>query len=224
MQDSAEYRVIDRKKFAVIMAVLLSVVAVGVWFRLDRLAEYAEHLEELAASEPVEAAAILTQLLRTLAILNGIVVSLLAMLIILHGWRAWRTASMPPRGSWILAGQRTWTGESAMRIAQFTMTMGALLGVLAVVSSLILGRLGDTLGEQTRRGAYVRGHEVSEFTPCGSAESFGASFNWTGTELVQLYASKPREPYRPIYAEFRGLRFNLTAVSARSGRRGVRGI
>jgi uncharacterized membrane protein (DUF485 family) len=149
MQNSAEYRVIDRKTFAVVMAVLLSVVAISVWVGLDRLAGYAKQLQELAATEPLKAAATFTQLLRTLAILNGIVLSLLTILIIWHGWRGWRTASMPPKGSWILEGQRTWTGESAVRIAQFTITVGALLGVLAVVSSLILWSLGDTLRDQT---------------------------------------------------------------------------
>jgi hypothetical protein len=48
MQDSSEYRVIDHKKFAVLMMVLLSVVAVAVWVDLDQLAEYLEQLEELA--------------------------------------------------------------------------------------------------------------------------------------------------------------------------------
>jgi sterol desaturase/sphingolipid hydroxylase (fatty acid hydroxylase superfamily) len=145
MHDSAEYRVIDRKKFAVIMAVLLSIAAVGVWYSLDRVAEYVEHLEELTAAEPLEAAATLTQLMRTLAILNGIVLSLLAFFIIWHGWRGWRTESMPPKGSWILEGQRTWSGESAVRIAQFTIAVGVFLGVLALGSSLILWNLGDAL-------------------------------------------------------------------------------
>jgi len=146
MQDSADYRVIDRRKFALIMAILLSVVAIGVWVGLDRLAEYGEQLKELTAADPLEAAANLTHLVRILAILNGIVLSLLAILIIRHGWRGWRTASMPPEGSWILEGQRTWSGESAVRIAQFTITVGGLVGVLAVVSSLILWSLGNTLG------------------------------------------------------------------------------
>ena len=148
MHDSAEYRVIDRKKFAVIMAVLLSISAVGVWYSLDRVAEYMEHLEELTATEPLEATATLTQLMRTLAILNGTVLSLLALFIIWNGWRGWRTESVPPRGSWILEGQRTWSGESAVRIAQFTITVGVLLGVLAVGSSLILWNLVDTLTNQ----------------------------------------------------------------------------
>lgn len=143
--DLSAYRIFDRKKFVVIMAILLSVVAAAVWVGLDRVAEYAKQLEELAAAEPLKAAATLTQLLQTLAILNGIVLSLLAIWIIWHGWKGWHTASMPPKGSWILEGQRIWTGESAIRVAQFTIAVGVLLAVLAVVSSLILWSLGDTL-------------------------------------------------------------------------------
>ena len=156
MLDSPEHRVIDRKKFAVLMVVLLGIVAVGVWVSLDRLVEYTEQLEELAAANPQEAAATLTQLMRTLAVLNGMVLSSLAALIIRHGWRSLRTASMPPKGSWILEGQRTWTGESAVRIAQFTLAAGVLLGVLAVASSLILWNLGDTYTDRTSQASYIR--------------------------------------------------------------------
>lgn len=125
------------------MAVLLSVVAVGVWVGLDRLADYAKQLEELTATDPAKAAAIATQQLRMLAVLSGIVLSLLAVMVIWHGLRGLRTASMPPKGSWILEGQRVWTGQSAVRIAKFTITVGVLLVVLAVTSSLILWRIGD---------------------------------------------------------------------------------
>jgi hypothetical protein len=145
MQNSIEYRVFSRKKFAVVMLVLLCVVAVGVWVSLERLEEYAKQLKELAAAEPRAAAAAITRLMKTLAILNGIVLFPLAAWIIWHGWKGWRTASMPPKGSWILEGQRTWSGKSAVKIAQFTMTVGSLLGVLAVVGSLILWNLGDTV-------------------------------------------------------------------------------
>ncbi len=147
MQDSAEYRVFSRKKFAVMMLVLVSVVAVGVWISLDLLAEYAKQLENLAAAEPLEAATALKQLSRTLAIVNGIVLSLMATLIIWHGWRGWRTESMPPKGSWILEGKRIWTGKAAVRIAQFAMTAGVLLWVFGLVSSFILWSLGETLGD-----------------------------------------------------------------------------
>ena len=143
--DMSTYRVFDRKKYAVIMAILLSVVAVGVWVGMDRVAEYAKQLEELAATDPTEAAATLTQLLQTLAILNAIVMSSLAIGVIWRAWRGWQTASMPPRGSWILEGQRTWTGEPAIRVAKFTIAVGLLLWGLAVVGSLVLWSLGDSL-------------------------------------------------------------------------------
>jgi len=163
MQNSANYKVINRKKFAIIMVILLSFVAVGVWVSLDRLAAYGEDLEELAVTEPLEAAATLKKLARTLAILNGIVLSSLTVLIIWHGWSGWRSESMPPKGSWILEGQRTWTGESAVRIAKFKVAAGILLGVLGVASSLILWHLGDTGDDQTSKGAYIRGHKVNQF-------------------------------------------------------------
>ena len=162
MQDSVKYKVIGRKKFALIMVVLLIVVAVGVWVSLDRLAEYGEELEELAVTEPLEAAATVTQLLRNLAILNGLVLSSLAVLIIWHGWSGWRSESMPPPGSWILEGQRIWTGESAVRIAKFKIAVGALLGARAVASTLILWGLQDTVLVQTSKGAQTGGHEVKE--------------------------------------------------------------
>lgn len=156
MQDSSKYRVIDRKKFAVIMVVLLSAVSVGVWVSLDHLAEYAKQLEELALTEPVNGAQTLTEVMRNVAILNWVVLSSVAALVIWHGWKGWRTASMPPTGSWILEGQRTWAGESAKRIASFTIVVGALLVVLAVGSSLILWGMGDTLIDQTLKQGRTR--------------------------------------------------------------------
>jgi hypothetical protein len=163
MQNSGNYKVFSRKKFAIIMVILVSIVAVGVWVSLDRLAEYGDELEELAVTEPLEAAATLKMLTRTFAILNGMVLSSLAVLIIWHGWSGWRSESMPPKGSWILEGQRTWTGESAVRIAKFNVVAGVLLGVLGVASSLILWGLGDTGEDQTSKGACIHGHEMNQF-------------------------------------------------------------
>lgn len=162
MEKPAYYRVINRKKFAVIMVILVSVIAVGVWVSLDRLAEYGKELEELAVTEPIKAAATIKKLTRTLAVLNGIVLSSLAILIIWDGWRGWRSEAIPPKGSWILEGQRTWTGKSAVRIAKFKIAAGVLLGVLGVASSLILWRLGDTGDDQISKSAYIRGHDANQ--------------------------------------------------------------
>lgn len=162
MQESAQYRVMDRKRFAVVMVVLVSILAVGVWLSLDRIAEYAEQLEDLAVTDPTGAAATTTQLMRILAILNGLVLGSLTIIIIWHGWTGWRAEAMPPPGSWILAGQRTWTGESAVRIAKFKIVVGALLGVLAVASSLILWSLGEWVVDAASKGACMHGPEMTE--------------------------------------------------------------
>jgi magnesium-transporting ATPase (P-type) len=150
MQDSSEYKVIDRRKFAAVMVVLVGIVSVGVWLSLDCLAEYTNQLQKLSEEEPLKAAEAFTQLMRSFAILNGMVLSSFATIVIWHGWRSWRTASIPPRGSWILEGQQTWTGESAERIARFTMVAGVLLAVMAVASSLFLWGIGDTFPGQRR--------------------------------------------------------------------------
>ena len=184
MQDSAQYKVIDRRKFAVVMVILMSFVAVGVWVSLDYFAEYAERLEELAVTAPAAAAAAATKLTRTLAILNGLVLGSLTTIIIWHGWSSWRSESMPPTGSWILEGQRTWTGESAVRIAKFTIVVGALLGVLGVASSSILWRLGDTIVDEAPKGAYMLGHPIGE-SACGDTNDKSIQALFVAPALVR---------------------------------------
>jgi len=74
--------------------------------------------------------------------------------------------------------------------------------MLALTALLLASNLNAH--DQIFKGAYVRGHEVDAFKPCGSKHSFWASYNWVGQELVEFYKSKPRDPYQPIYVEFRG--------------------
>ena len=144
-QDLRSYRVFSRKKFALIMAVIMGVVAVGVWIGLDHLAAYARELDELVVADPEKGAEIVRQQLRRLAILNGMFLTALAGLIIRHGSRGLQTASMPPKGSWVLEGQRIWTGLPATRIARFTIAVGAILLVLALASSLVLWRIAEEM-------------------------------------------------------------------------------
>lgn len=148
MHASAKYRVIDRKKFAVAMVVLLSAASVGTWVSLDRTADFAARLAEVVRADPIQGARTVTQVMRFVAILNGIVLSSFAALIIRQGWKGWLTASMPPAGSWVLEGQRTWAGEPAKRIAKFTVVIGALLLILALATSWTLWGMSDTLIDQ----------------------------------------------------------------------------
>lgn len=145
MNDSADYKILDRKKFAAAMVIPLGLVAVGVWVSLDWFAQYLEGLAALAEDEPQRVAATVKQLTRALAVVNGIVLFSFSALIIWHGRRGLRTAAMPPKGSWILEGQRTWAGEPALRIARFTIAVGAMLAVIGIPSTWLLWRLGDTL-------------------------------------------------------------------------------
>lgn len=189
MQESAQYRVMDRKRFAIVLVVLVSFLAVGVWISLDRIAEYAEQLKNLAATDPAGAAVRATQIMRILAILNGLVLGSLTIMIIRHGWSGWRAQAMPPPGSWILAGQRTWTGESAVRIAKFKIVVGALLGLLAVASSLILWSLGARVVDAASKGACMHGPEMSKMAH-GDAKDRSKQLHFYAATQVR-WGSKP---------------------------------
>ena len=63
---------------------------------------------QTTGTDPHAPAAAISRLVRMLAIVNGIVLSSLAALLIRYGWKGLRTASMPPKGAWILEGQRSW--------------------------------------------------------------------------------------------------------------------
>ncbi len=149
MQESAQYRVIDRKRFVLVMVVILSVIAPVAWIGLDHFADYTQRLQNLAETDPAKAAAAATQLVRKLAVINALLMCSLTAIIIWYGLRSWRAKSMPPPGSWILEGQRTWSGESAVRIAKFAIAVGALLGILAVAGSAILWSLSATFANAT---------------------------------------------------------------------------
>ena len=179
MQAQNTHRVMSRKKAAFIVAVFLSILTLGVWHGLNWVDDSFQRLQELTTAEPVAGGEALSKWLRNLAVVNGIVLSLLAALVIWHGWRGMKTESMPPKGSWILEGQRVWTGLSAMRIAKFTIAVGLLLGLLAVISCLIIWRFGDTVSDQVHRGTYIRGHGVNEFTCCVSDR-----WNWTNNNAA----------------------------------------
>ena len=146
----------SRKKFAVVMIVLLGVAAIAVWIGLDYVAGYVGQMEEPAAADPAAATAATSKLMRIVAIANGVVLSAFALLIVWHGRRGLRSESMPPTGSWILQGQRTWSGKPAVRIAKFTIAVGVILGVLGIASSSVLWSLGESVMDRAAKGTYTR--------------------------------------------------------------------
>ncbi len=145
MHEPTQYRILARHHFVIAMIALICPLAVGVWLGLDQLDSYLAKLEQLAATAPNEAGLKLKQFGESIAIANAVVLTLFAALIIRHGWRGWQSQAMPPRGSWIIEGQRTWAGEHAVRIAQFTVAVGVILMILGVASSALLWDLGRSI-------------------------------------------------------------------------------
>ena len=58
------------------------------------------------------------------------------------------------------------------------------------------------------KGIYVWGPEVHSFTPCEKNHNYWVSFDWAGFEMQEHYKSSKKEPYRPMYIEFRGQTLN----------------
>ena len=54
------------------------------------------------------------------------------------------------------------------------------------------------------KGAYIWGHEVNVFKPCGSKGVYWVSYNWEGNKIKEYYNENTTQPYQSIYLEFRG--------------------
>ena len=54
------------------------------------------------------------------------------------------------------------------------------------------------------KGNYVWGPEVHSFKPCNEDNDYWVSFDWAGIEMHEHYKDTEKEPYKPMYIEFRG--------------------
>lgn len=58
--------------------------------------------------------------------------------------------------------------------------------------------------ERYYRGTYLWGPEVHGFKPCNDEKDYWVSFDWAGNEMHEYYIKADKEPYQPMYIEFRG--------------------
>jgi len=132
------YRVLPRARAAWIGIPLLAAVAVIVWFVIRGMRASTADVGALLDQSPGQAAVEVVRRVRMYAWLYG--GSLLGIAV----WIAWMaslvigTAKMPPPGSWIIEGQRTYEGSEAVR-------RGKILMILAGVLALLAGGLFATL-------------------------------------------------------------------------------
>ena len=81
--------------------------------------------------------------------------------------------------------------------------MNAGLATVSVLAVLLAPNPAES-HDQIFQGTYIWGAEVNSFSPCGTDESFWASYDWAGFKLVEFYKAHATEPYQSIYVKFRG--------------------
>jgi hypothetical protein len=139
------YRVLSRKLAAVIGALLLAAAAVIVWFVLQKMRASTADLGVLYDQSPEQAAIEVVRRVRIYAWLFG------GSLFAIAAWIAWmasriiRTARMPPPGSWIVEGQRTWEGDTAIKRGRYLGYLAGALALLAVGLFVMLWKVAGSI-------------------------------------------------------------------------------
>ncbi len=139
------YRVLSRAKAALIGSLLLAAATVSAWFVIQKMRASTADLGVLLDQSPEQAAQEIVRRIRIYAWLYG------GSLFAIATWIAWiamriiRTARMPPPGSWIVEGQRTWEGDAAIKRGRYLGYFVGALALLAVGLFLMLWTLAGSI-------------------------------------------------------------------------------
>jgi len=139
------YRVVPKAKAAGIGIGLLVVAAIVVWSAIRWMNASTVEFERLFEQTPEQAAMEIVRRLRLYAWMYG------GSLLGIAAWIAWmaariiRTQRMPPPGSWIVEGQRTWEGGAAIKRGRCLAYFAGVLALLAVGLFVTLWMLAGTI-------------------------------------------------------------------------------
>jgi len=139
------YRVVPRARAAAIGIALFAAAAIVVWFAIRWMNASALEFGRLFEQTPGQAALEIVRRLRLYAWLYG------GSLLGIAAWIAWmaariiRTQRLPPPGSWIVEGQRTWEGDAALRRGKILRLVSAALALMAGALFVTLWRLAGTI-------------------------------------------------------------------------------
>jgi hypothetical protein len=139
------YRVLPRVRAMAIGIAIVAAATIGAWFAIRWMQESSTEFERLLEQTPEQAALEIVHRLRLYAWLYG--GSLLAM----AAWIAWmaariiRTQRLPPPGSWIIEGQRTWEGDAAVKRGKILQIVSVVLALAACGLFAMLWKLAGTI-------------------------------------------------------------------------------
>ena len=139
------YRTVTRKTAIAVMALVIGVSALAVWFGLNWVELYSDRMSQLIDSSPDQARAKMMRDSKLIACATGATTSALAAFMFWYGLKSLRTQSVPPKASWVVEGQRIRTGPDAVFHAKLILVMSAILCLLGIVAAAMLWRLPSAL-------------------------------------------------------------------------------
>lgn len=139
-----QHRTVTRKTAIALMALVVVTLALAVWFGLVWLELYADELSRLIDNDPERARAKMLRDAKLVAVAAGVSISAVALFLFSYGLRSLRAQSMPPGRSWVVEGQRTWTGPAAVLRAKLLLVASAVICLLGIAAGAMLWHLPGT--------------------------------------------------------------------------------
>lgn len=145
MTQIQQHRTITRKTAIALMVLVGVTCALAVWFGLVWVELYADQMSRLVDSDPEQARARMRRDAKLIAIAAGVSISALGLFLFSYGLRSLRAQSMPPERSWLVEGQRVWTGPAAVFRAKLLLIASAVICLLGIAAGAMLWHLPGTL-------------------------------------------------------------------------------
>ena len=124
-----------------LMVLVAGLGALVVWLGSVWVELYTDQISELLDGNPDKARIRIIRDFELIAVATGAIMWLLAAFLLWYGLKGLRTQSMPPRDSWVIEGQRIWTGTDAVFHAKIVLVTSAIFWLLGIVAAVILWRV-----------------------------------------------------------------------------------
>ena len=119
------------------MVLVAGLGALVVWLGSVWVELYTDQISELLDGNPDKARIRIIRDFELIAVATGAITAFL----LWYGLKGLRTQSMPPRDSWVIEGQRIWTGTDAVFHAKIVLVTSAIFWLLGIVAAGILWRV-----------------------------------------------------------------------------------
>lgn len=133
--DSTKYQTVSKRQFTRWLLLIVGVMLLASLLVIWSVSGYLDSLEQLAESQPVEAAERMWFVVRVALV--AIVVFALAVgsYFVWYGYRTVRSERFPPPGSWIVEGQAVQTGTRARRLGWAQIILGIFVAAMVCAAA-----------------------------------------------------------------------------------------